>query len=74
MKSENIESVIKLFGGVRAFAKIIERSPSVVCRWQFKREASAGRGNNGIPKKLRPIIIAKAKELGVKLKEKDLEF
>ncbi len=64
------EVVIAAFGGVRATARALGRSPSAVSKWaKPKRE----RGTGGqIPTAAREIIIALAQKNGMNITDADL--
>ncbi len=64
--------VIKKFGGVRACARAVGRSPSSVSRWNKPRKSGKGRGM--IPLHAHKNILKAAKKLRIKLQWKDLIF
>jgi len=64
--------VLMIFNGVRATARVAGRSPSSVCKWNKPKEQ---RGTNGlIPTKAQPILLDKARDLGLDLTAEDLIF
>jgi hypothetical protein len=69
-----VETVIMAFNGVRSTARALNRSASSVVRWKYPKDHPSGRGNGGIPKDLKPIILQKAQELGINLTESDIEI
>ncbi len=64
--------VIKKFGGIRACALAIGRSPSSVSRWNKPRKNGGGKGQ--IPVTAQRDILKAAKKLKLKIKAEDLIF
>lgn len=61
------EYVIHIFGGVRATARALNKTPSTISKWQ--------RQNNGIiPSSNLQTIIDKAKELNLDITPDDLVY
>lgn len=64
--------VIRVFKGVRATARALERSPSSVSKWT-KPKASRGTDGN-IPGTAQRTILQKARELQLDITANDLLF
>lgn len=66
------EYVIRCFKGVRATARVLDRSPSSVSKWTRPKDE---RGTGGyIPSRAAREILAKAKELSLDITPADLLF
>lgn len=72
MKLSPSQIVIGYFGGVRAAAKILGRSPASVCKWQKYVDKSGNKG--GVPRALHTTILKKAKKLNLKITPDDLIY
>jgi hypothetical protein len=64
------EHVIQIFGGVRATARALDRSPSCVSKWRAPKDARGCDG--GIPRKAQEQILRLAKEQGLDITADDL--
>lgn len=64
------ERVISAFGGVRATARIIERSSSTVSRWQKPRDQGGTGGR--VPSSAQGVLLAHARANGIALTAEDL--
>jgi len=65
-----VDYVIKVFGGVRATARAIGRSPTAVSKW--RQPTDRGGSGGRVPNKAQPVVLQKAKELGLDITGEDL--
>jgi len=66
------EYVIQVFGGVRATARAIGRSPSSISKWQKPR--SQGGSDGCVPNAAQRIILEQAKKQGLDITPGDLIY
>lgn len=65
--------VISMFGGVRATARAVGRTPSAVSKWKKRPGNPEDRGCSGyIPRKLQPVILEEARKRGLDIQAQDL--
>lgn len=64
--------VIHVFGGVRPAARALGRDPSAVSRWSSRY--FQGQQSGTIPTSAREIILNYAKQNGLPITSKDLDF
>lgn len=64
------QRVIAAFGGVRATARIINRSSSTVSRWQKPRDQGGTGGR--VPSSAQGVLLAHARKHGINLTAEDL--
>lgn len=70
MKLTPADFVIQKFGGVRATARALKKSPSSVCKWRTRVTKKGIKGS--IPNTAQAIILKRAKQLKVNIKAADL--
>ena len=70
MKLSPAEYLIHVFGGVRATARIVDREPSSVSKWQNYIDKTGSQG--GIPRVIHQTILKHAKKNGLDFTADDL--
>ena len=65
MQLSPAEYVIHMFGGVRATARALNKTPSAISKWHHKYDGM-------IPSKNLPNILLKAQEMELDIKPEDL--
>lgn len=63
---------IQVFGGVRATARAIGRTPSSVSKWPKPKNVDRQGCDGRIPGKVLPLMIEQARKLGLDLTPSDL--
>lgn len=70
LRESPAQVVIRLFGGVRATARIVGRDPGTVSNWKAPKEKKGCGGR--IPASLHQLILEEARLRGLDLTERDL--
>jgi transposase-like protein len=70
MKLTPADYVIKIFGGVRATARTLNRTPSTISKWRHYQSKYAPKGT--LPSNAIPQILKKAQELQLDITAEDL--
>lgn len=70
MKLTPADYVIKQFGGVRATARAIGRTPSSISKWRTRISKQGIKG--GIPSSVQSVILKQAKKLKLNIQPHDL--
>ncbi len=66
------EYVIRIFKGVRATARMLDKSPSTICKWQKYRNKSGAIGQ--VPTSVHRQILEIAKKSGLDITPEDLVY
>lgn len=70
MKLTPAQYVIHVFGGVRATARVVGRSPAAISKWHLSKK-NQGRGGI-VPTGVQSIILKAASKKGLDIKPEDL--